>query len=57
MSTHPLPEQPPTPAVTSVADELSAMRRIARLLDELDLPARARVAAWLTDRYTSEVPR
>lgn len=57
MSTHPLPEQPPTPAVTSVADELSAMRRIARLLDDLDLPARARVAAWLTDRYTSEVPR
>lgn len=51
MSTHPLPEQPPTP--TSVADELSAMRRIARLLDDLDLPARARVAAWLTDRYST----
>ena len=36
---------------TTVADELTALRRIVAALDKLDPATRNRVVGWLFDRY------
>jgi len=47
------PNHRSTAEVTSVADELAAMRRIVAALDGLDASAQARTMRWLADRYTT----
>lgn len=51
-----MPAAPKTPQELEMEQELLTMKRISRMLRELQAPARSRVVAWVTDQVQTREP-